>query len=296
MHKISNLSQRPPARSWRRVPVAALALVAGCEAKLTVDLTDAPVDSASEVALALTGVSLLTEANAVVSLPLDATQVVDLLKYQGDDTYRLASKVPVENARYVGIALDFAADGSYARRDDGAVVPIGTPAARTFSPIDLSVGENDEESLVVDLNLRFSLIDDSSTTGTYRLQPVLRAVRLEDSASVGGIVGASIVESDSCRNGRATTVGVAVYAYSGANITPVDYVGQSNLLDAANVTLDTSTGLYAYSLHFLPAGTYTLALTCEADADTPTAQDGLSFRAAGNIVIDAGETGELHFL
>lgn len=296
MNTVSNMSQRCSPRAWRHVPVAALALVAGCEAKLTVDLTDAPVDSASEVALALTGVSLLTEANAVVSLPLDATQVVDLLEYQGDDTYRLASKAPVENARYVGIALDFAADGSYVRRNDGVVITVSTPAARTFSPIDLSIGENDEESLVVDLNLRFSLIDDSGTTGTYRLQPVLRALRREDSATIDGIVGASIVESDSCRNGRATTAGVAIYAYSGANITPIDYVGQSNLLDVANVTLDTSTGLYAYSLHFLPAGTYTLALTCEADADTPTAQDGVRFRATGNIVIDAGETGELHFL
>lgn len=283
-------------RASRALPAVALALLTGCEAKLTVDLTDSPVDSAENVVLGLTGVTLLSDSDATVSLPFDETRLVDLLDYRNGDTYRLVNGEGVNNARYVGIALNFADGSSYLRRSDGGVVGITTSTTLNFAAMDLSLGERDEEQLVLDLNLRFSLVDDTSASGTYRLYPALRVAQPDTSGTITGVVADTLVESDDCRQGRATTQGVAVYAFSGLNITPADYHGQSNLIDAASVELDADTGLYRYSLHFLPEGYYTLALTCQADSENPAASDGLAFEATSNAGVSAGGTTEANFL
>jgi hypothetical protein len=279
---------------FRLLPSTALALLCGCEANLSVDLTDGPIDSAEEVVLELTSVKLLTDDYTIVTLDLDDPSPVNLLDYRRGETYRLVSDETIGNGRYVGIALIFAGDGSYVTRDDGGKVTIQTPTVAKFADIDLSIGDSDDERLVLDLNLRFSLTD--TATGTYDLAPVVRAVRPGDTGAVSGFVASAFVESDTCRQGRDVTDGVAVYAYSGSNVTPADYVGQSNLIDAADVELDTASGGYRYELHFLPEGSYTLALTCEADADEPASDDAVTFEDSANVTIDAGTTATLHFL
>ncbi|MGH8481215.1 MAG: DUF4382 domain-containing protein [Nevskiaceae bacterium] len=271
-----------------------LFLLSGCEAQLTVDLTDGPVDSADEVVLDITHVALLTADNDVVRLALDAPGPVDLLLFRKGETYRLVSGEDLENDRYVGIALDFASGGSFVTRDDGAEITINTPTTRDFAAIDLTIEDLDEERLVLDLNLRFSLVDDGS--GSYDLEPVWRAARPGDAGEAGGAVATALVESDGCRAGRPAGEGVAVYVFRGSDVTPGDYVGQANLIDAAAVELDTTTSEYRYSLHFLPADDYTLALTCQADADDPTTDDAVTFDASANVTVTEGGSATMDFL
>lgn len=270
-----------------------IALLSGCESSLTVDLTDGPVDDADEVVLNLKSVKLLTEDDEVVTLSLDDDTPFNLLDYRNGATYRLVSGASVDNQRYVGIALVFDSDGSYVTRSDGGVVTIETPSVLDFSDIDLTIGDQDDKDLVLDLNLRFSLID--TGTGTYDLEPVVRAVQPGSTGTITGAVAASIVEGDDCRQGRALTAGVAVYAFEGSSATPADYDGQNSLVDAASVALDDASGDYRYELHYLPEGSYTLALTCEADEDDPAAADGIAFEDSDTVTVDAGETSELDF-
>lgn len=271
--------------SPRWLPLAAIALC-GCEPQLTVDLTDGPTDSATEVVLDVTHVALLTAGNEVVRLPVADGTPVDLLLYRRGDTYRLLGSEGFDSGRYVGIALDFASTGSYVTRDDGAQVTINPPAGNDFAPIDVDVGNLDEVRLVIDLNLRFSLVDTGS--GTYDLEPVWRAVQPGAAGAIDGAVAATVVESDGCRAGRPVAEGVAVYVFRGSGVTPGDYVGQADLIDAADVAPDGAG--YRYSVHFLPAGDYTLALTCQADADDPVTDDAVTFEASQDVTVTAGGT------
>ena len=272
---------------------AALALLAGCEAQLTVDLTDGPTDDADEVVLDITHVALLTDGGDVVRLALDDSSPIDLLLFQKGETYRLVDNHDIDNDDYVGIALDFAADGSFVTRDDGTEVEIVTPTTRDFAPIDLNIEDLDEQRLVIDLNLRFSLVDDGS--GRYELVPVWRAVRPGQTGTISGSVASAIVESTGCRAGRAIGEGVAVYLFQGDDATPNDYVGQAGLIDAGSVELDATSSGDVYSLHFVPSGDYTVALTCQADADEPGTDDAVAFEAQGNVTVTDGGTAQFDF-
>jgi len=283
-----------PHDTSRLLPLAALILLSGCEAGLTVDLTGVPTDGAQEVVLDLASVKLLTDNDELVTLSLEDADPIDMLAFQKGETFRLVSDRAVASDHFVGIALAFDSDGSFVTQDDGDEVAITTPSTIAFADVDLTLEDLDEVRLVLELNLRFSLVDDGA--GTYDLDPVLRAVLPGEAGAIGGAVASGIVESDECRQGRAVTTGVAVYAFKGSGITPADYDGQTNLISAANVELDDTAGQYRYSLHFLPQGTYTLALTCEADAENPASDDDLTFLDTGTVTVGAGATSTLDFL
>jgi hypothetical protein len=274
-------------RAGRLPLAAALALLGGCEAKLTVDLTDGPIETADEVVLDVTRVALQTEDGDVVTLALDDDAPIDLLLFQKGETYRLVDNRDLDTGRYTGIALDFGPD-SFVTRDDGTEIEVNTPTTRDFAPIDLDIEDLDEERLVLDLSLRFSLVDTGS--GSYDLEPVWRGVRPGETGEISGAVATAFVESTGCQAGRPAAEGVAVYLFEGAGATPNDYAGQASLIDAASVAFDTAAGEYRYSLHFVPAGDYTLALTCQADADDPAADDTVAFDADADVTVPAGGT------
>ena len=280
-------------RTLLRQLLPAAALLGGCESQITVDLTDGPTDGAQEVVLDITHVALLTDGGQVVRMAIDDPGPVDLLAFRNGETFRLVGNETIAPGTYTGVALDFAADGSFVTLEDGSEAVINTPTTRDFADIDLVIAEFDNEHLVMDLNLRFSLVDTGS--GTYDLEPVWRAVVPAEAGAVSGTVPAALVEGTACRQGRAIGRGVAVYAFTGSNVTPNDYVGQASLVDADDVESDGGSG-YQYELHHLPPGNYTLALTCEADEDDPATDDAVAFTANGNVSITAGGTASFNFL
>lgn len=273
-----------------------LVLLCGCDNKVTIDLTDGPTDGAQEIVLDLASVALITEDDEVVELDLEDGDPIDILAFQKGETFRLVDDRSLDEHRYVGIALQFDPDGSFLVDAAGAEIPIVTPTTITYADVDFEVDQDSEIRLVLDLNMRFSLIDNDPDGATLDLDPVLRAVDVDDAGTVTGSVAAAIVESTACQQGRDPGVGVAVYAFTGSGVTPADYDGQSNLVDAANVELDTGTGEYRYELHFLEKGPYTLALTCEADADDPSLDDAITFESSADVTVNAGSTATLDFL
>jgi hypothetical protein len=72
---------------------------------------------------------------------------VDLLAFRNGETFRLVGPREVAPGRYVGVALDFAAGGSFVTLDDGSDVTINTPTARTFADIDVVVHDWESERL-----------------------------------------------------------------------------------------------------------------------------------------------------
>jgi hypothetical protein len=273
--------------------LAALALLGGCESHLSVDLTDGPTDGVREVVLDITHVALLTSGGDIVRLALDDPGPVDLLLLRNGEAARLIQERQIAPERFVGVALDFASSGSFATLDDGTEVTIDTPTSRTFADIDLTVDDFESELVLVDLNLRFSLVD--TGTGTWDLVPRVRAVRPDIAGTVLGFVATALVESAGCRAGRPAGTGVAVYAFEGSGVTPADYVGQPGLVAADDVEFDPALGQYRYQLHFLPAGDYTLALTCQADDDDPTTDDAVTFEASADVSVPGAGTVTINF-
>jgi len=281
----------------RCIPLlACLPLLAACEAQLDVDLTDGPIDGAESVVLHLTGIQLLKEDGNRVTLDLD--HEVDLLQYRNGSTLRLVEGEEVPAARYVGAHLVFAEDGSYVGRSDGSQVPVVPPETQEFADLDLDVGDDDEASLLLDLELRFSLDDQLSTSGNYALTPVLRALDPEDAGEVSGKVANALVEDADCRQGRSLLRGVGVYAYEGTGVTPVDYA-RSRVSGtqpvSATAVYDDGDGGYRYRFAFLPEGDYTLALTCNADNEQPAVVNDLDFQQRRNVTVNAGETRSIAF-
>lgn len=275
----------------RLLPLLPLAVLCGCENTLTIDLTDGPTDGAQEIVLDLASVKLLTDDGKVVELELEDGDPIDILAFQKGETFRLVDDRSIDEGKYVGIALDFDPDGSFVTDANGDEIAIAPPVTVTYSDFDFSVDENEKLRIVLDLNMRFSLVDDG--TDTLDLDPVLRAVDPGDAGTVTGTVSAAIVESTDCAAGRPFATGVAVYAFKGSDVAPYDYEDTPDLIDAANVEADG--GAYGYELHFLPAGPYTLALTCEADDEDPSADDDLVFETSGNVTVTAGDTATLDF-
>ena len=274
--------------------IALAGLLAGCDTSITVDLTDGPTDGATEILLELDSITLLADDNSTVTLALDTPGLVDLLALRNGETFRLVDGKTIRADHYVGIALNFGSTGSFITRTGSPQASISTPTTRTYADIDVTLSDFSSEHLVIDLNTRFSLVDTGA--GTYALEPVVRALRPSDGGTATGLVAATIVEGTACRQGRSLGDGVAVYAFSGSGVTPADYVGQSNLIAADDVEPDAASGEYRYELHFLPAGSYTLALTCEADEDDPATDDAVVFTSSFNVSVPANGTVQLNFL
>jgi len=274
-----------------------LLLLAGCEAQLDVDLTDGPLDGADAVVLRVEGIELLKEDGTKVSVDADKAQDVDFLQYRNGTTLRLVQGAEVPAARYTGVRLRFADEGSTVLRSDGGEVTVEMPEAGEFATAELDIGDEDEAALVLDLELRLSLDDETASTGHYRLTPVLRAMESDESGVVAGSVDASLVEDDSCRGGRTLLRGVAVYAYAGHGATPIDYARE----DATRVQPLSVAAVYdggdeyLYRFSYLPEGSYTLALTCQADVERPASADTLVFTRRRNVTVEQGETASIDF-
>src|SRR5262249_31718980 len=133
-------------------------------------------------------------------------------------------------------------------------------------------------NFTVDFVLNKSLIAPPGQSPDYKLKPVLRLV---DNAHVGTIAGGFDATKLSLQPNCGTSAPVG-YVYRGAarrpddiyvapdGTTDVDAAGSAEPLTTTIAALNSSSQ-YTYSVAFLPAGTYTVAFTC--DPDDPTVDE-----------------------
>ena len=140
----------------------------------------------------------------------------------------------------------------------------------------------------VDFGLQKSIAFDNTR---YHLRPTLRMIETAAAGHLSGDVDATLITSLGGEDPACV-----VYVYDGANITPNDiYLPESAVIPdshhnpVATALVDTTT--HAYTVGFLPAGTYTVALTCDAENEDILTQDAdVTFHAAANVTIEAGKT------
>jgi hypothetical protein len=276
--------------------VLAFGLLAGCEAQLSVDLTDAPIDDAAAVVLKVDSVQLLAADGSVLNVDAsDAGAGINLLDYQDGGRLQVVSDDGQTEGDYLGIRPLFNLDGAYVLLKDGSQVPLELDSQADYADLDISLSETDATAVVLDIDLRFSLLDRRSTLGIYYLRPVLRAANADDAGSIEGTLADALINDTDCRDGRALGEGVAVYVYAGDDVTPVDYyasdqiVALNQALVSAPAKYDADSDNYVYTVYFLQPGDYTLALTCQADSETPDADDNLVFISSQSVTVSASQ-------
>jgi hypothetical protein len=301
----------------RILATAALtALLAACgsdndnsgPAKLSLSVTDAPVDSAEAVVVSFSGLELLPgDGGEAVSFEFDPPLSIDLLQLQGDNSAFLIQDADIEpgvydelrliidteNASCNNLAAPFESYITIDGTDYPLVVPSGgSSGLKVFGPITAAAGGS--AAYTIDFDLRASIAE-RGVTGCYNLRPVLRVV---DNAEVGTLVGSvdpALLTDSTCTADPVTGAGAAVYIYEGAGVVPDDADGiDPEPLTSALLT-PVEGGAFTYEVGFLLAGDYTAAVTCQAGDDEVATDDEISFAAVADVAISADTVTEQDF-
>jgi uncharacterized protein DUF4382 len=265
---------------------------------LILSLTDTPVEGASQVVVAFTGVDLMGPGGQT-HIALASEKSIDLITLQGNASTVLLDGVTVKAGDYQWLRLDVDEAKSFVFATGGGKFPLDIPSG-SQSGLKLVSGftvvQGGGADFIIDFDLRQSLtLDNSGGTTTYTLKPALRLTDMQQAGSVTGTVastlsiGGKLITATSCKP--------TVYVYSGTGIIPEGYdvtlSGGTVPLTSAQVTLDSMSGNYVYTVGFLAPGTYTLAVTC-ASADV-AGQPTLAFSAIKTATVTANNTTMINF-
>jgi hypothetical protein len=240
---------------------------------------------------------------------------INLLEYtNGASVVLFAEELEAKNYSWMRLEMDFSK--SYIELADGPHPLVcgscdnnGVKLNRSFKL---------ETNQVVDFTLDFDLRSSITlANGEYILRPTIRVVDTEASGAIGGTVDPTLITSLGSDGS-----GCAVYVFDGAaaQLDEISYPlnnpvpdTQNNPVSTAMVDTnidpnDTDNPTYSYVAGFLPVGSYTVSLTCDARADgsasdeavteDPTAagpEDVLLFTGTTNASVTAGVVTEVNF-
>jgi hypothetical protein len=273
--------------------VASLALLAGCEGDVTVDMsTEQPADPTIATVVAdVRGLEFRTSGGGTETLEFTDSQQLDFMTYDDDaDALRMFTSEELPEGTYTGVRLlldEDRADEAFVTVSDGSDFPMNL-AAGNYASIDLEFEDNESNSeaitLLLDLRQSLSFDDDNDE---YTFTPVLRAMNTEDISRIEGNVAVTCPTGDSLSQG-------AVYLFQGNDVTPddIDGTGVEPFATAPIFPGQNNTSFF-YALRVLPAGDYTLAVTCIGNDDDAATNEDLEFRNIVNVDLDDNEVLDL---
>lgn len=272
--------------------LAVLALLAGCEGDVTVDMTtEPPADPAvTQVIANIRGLEFIG-SSGTETLEFTDEQQLDFMDYVDDDNpFRLFTSEELPEGSYTGVRLlldeDQGEEAFVTVANDGDY-PLNVVQG-DYASIDFEFEDNDASSealtLMLDLRQSLSFNDDDDE---YTFTPALRALRTEEIGRIEGDVSVSCPAGDSLIEG-------AVYLFQGDNITPddLDNSGIEPFATAPVLGANNNTSFF-YSLRVLPEGNYTLAVTCRGNDDDPATDEDLEFRNIVEVDLDENEVLDL---
>lgn len=280
----------------------------------SVDITDAPADDVTQVHLTVHRISLKPKSGSAFDyIPDEPIVIENLLDLQGTNAAPLLPDTEVRAGQYNWIRL-YVSGGfpdSYVVTNEGGSVDLFIPGQQGIPSDDsrflqlvsgfvVPAGGNADFTLDVDLRRALTKPNGSDH---YLLRPALRITDNTETGSLSGNVDAALLADANCTNDLASDTGNAVYLFSNsAAVTGDVYIDENGLpigdthpLTTANVTLDIDSGLYVYSIGFVPTGDYTVALTCQALDDMPDQDDDIVFLQTQNAAVIAEQNTEVNF-
>ncbi|HEX6549473.1 MAG TPA: DUF4382 domain-containing protein, partial [Gammaproteobacteria bacterium] len=161
-------------------------------------------------------------------------------------------------------------------------IPTGNPTTIS-APINFTMQKDGSVGITIDFDLRASIVQDPSNPNNYILSPVLRAVDNTKFGTISGVVSQSLIT---------TGCTPAIYVYSG-NVTPTDVntnasTGTVQPITSALLAYNSTTSNYNFNASFLPAGTYTVAFTCQAADDHANQADNITFSPVTTATVTTG--------
>jgi hypothetical protein len=266
------------------VALAAAALASACggggssaaTGRVSVSLTDMPVDHADQVVIAVSSVAFKPEGSGPEEVVDFSPRSIDLLQYQNGHAAVLLQNTPMEAGRYQWLRLIVDTEPNV--RDsyiviDGQECELNVPSGaetglKMHRPIDVPAAGS--LALTVDFDLHKSihtppgLASGACATG-YVLRPTLRLV---NDADVGAIDGTVSFASGTVPAGCNPNV----YLYEGAVVPDDSEIETATSPDVdpyAVVSVDIPEGsvIGTYQAAFIPAGSYTAAFTCDEDTE-----------------------------
>lgn len=262
--------------------------------RLSLSITDAPVDDATSVVVQFSGVAFKrvgAAAETVQNLTPSPRQL-DLLEYQEGRAALLLDGVTMPAGEYEWVRL--IVDNEPNVRDSYIVlttgeecelrVPSGAESGLKLNR-GFSLPADGSAALTIDFDLRKSIHappgqqgSTPSCTQAYLMRPTLRIVDDANVGAIAGTVDATLVPDDCLPK---------VYVFSGSAIVPDDIedAAVENDVDplvVASVPVINGSTSYAYRAAFLPPGSYTVGFTCTDD--DPSSDDVLTFLAPQTTV------------
>ncbi|MFE8070233.1 DUF4382 domain-containing protein [Marinobacteraceae bacterium S3BR75-40.1] len=268
---------------------------------VTIELADAPVDSAKSLTIYVSGLFLQPQGQGTLNQSIEPIKAIDLLELQGGKTEALISNLDLPTGGYdwVRLVLDREQPPKLVMQDNNEYtlnVPdeIYLKANQPFT-----VPANGDVTFILDFDVRKSLLSDGS--GGYQLRPDLRLVAKADAGRVfGGVdVAAFEPQHEGCDSSGDPDYAGALYIYAGQAATLGELGTDSEPFSVAPVRLagddspDVGSFGYYYAGYHLPAGDYTLAYTC--DVDEPGQADDLTFSSPRSITVTAGQATQTDF-
>jgi hypothetical protein len=265
--------------------------------RLSLGITDAPVDDASAVVVKFTAIELKPEGGNAITIPLDPAPSIDLLELAGGDSRDLLKDREVPAGRYEWVRLSIDAQQntptSYIDLSDGQRFPLYVPSgSETGLKLirGFTVAAGSTSAFTIDFDLRKSVIAPPGRAPNYILKPVLRVVDNLRVGSLAGTVAPALLLAGCTPQ---------VYVFAGASVIPDDLdIAETPDVDplvTAAVALDAASGEYRFRIGFLEAGDYTAAFTCDGALDMPEGEEPLVFVGTRNFAIVANQSTAISF-
>jgi hypothetical protein len=254
--------------------------------RLTLGVTDAPVDGVQSVVVTFTHVTVKKTDADPQTIQLNAPQQIDLMQLAGSNALILLENEPLAVGDYQWIRLTLDEDPSQTYIiDSTGQHELGIPSGENNGlklHSAFTIEAEGTTGYTIDFDLRKSVHKTGSPNPVYWLRPTLRIVETALAASLSGSVDPSLVTAG-CSPG--------VYLFSeGDVVDDLDGTG-----DAIFSVAMPEAGPYDYSAGFLPPGNYTIAYTCEADTDEIDSDDTISFSNETPLSLAAGEDAVFDF-
>jgi|TARA_R100001369_G_scaffold92801_1_gene139943 hypothetical protein len=296
-------------------------------AQFSLGISDAPVDNAESVVACFNAIELTGNGNSPRTFtvgedieapeendlctneegqPIANTIGINLLEFTGNDSMMFLEDAEIEAGQYGQLRLVMA-DGSYIMTDtnsDGEAEKVSIEVPSNELKLDGFIADaGGNLNFTVEFDLRHSMTNPVGQEH-YILKP--RGVRLVDNSAVGHLKGTvaegALLFNDTCTVAPENTEEPVayVYLYEGSDLdeaTLADNGGaEENTPYASTGVYFDGVNTYDFSLGFIAAGDYTVALTCNGD-DDPEADDDINFFLTENVSIEASsEPQELEFI